>query len=182
MPAEGGYPQLVAFEDDQVPHLPGNGTEGDPYLLATAEELGMIRYGDCTACYRLISDIDLTGIATRLRRSAGSTLDYLRWLIEVDLIRREGRRYRFADPILRLHVLLHEVPERPPDSEGRRSAVDRFLATLHDEPIPLRPLGRPRGARGVRAGAPAGAAGGGATAARKRPPAPARDDSLIEID
>lgn len=63
MPPEGGYPQLVAFsEDHRAPQLVGSGTLEDPYRVATAEDLGAIRHGDRTACYRLMSDIDLLGI------------------------------------------------------------------------------------------------------------------------
>ena len=133
--------------------------------------------------------LDLSGIASRLRRSAGSTLDYLRWLLEVDLLRRDGRRYRFADPLMRLHILLHEIAERPADTGGRRTTIERFLARLHDDPIPLRPLGRPRGRRARPAAAEAvhapNAPGSPEAPAAPEPPpsgSPRREDSLIEID
>ncbi|MBI3448569.1 MAG: hypothetical protein HY049_06615 [Acidobacteria bacterium] len=116
--------------------------------------------------------LDLTGIAARLRRSVGSTLDCLRWLVEIDLVRRDGRRYVFADPLMRLHVLMHEAPERPDDAAGRRALIHRFLSTLGEPPAPLRPRGRPPGK-------------GGARTRRGRLEermAPRRHDPLIEID
>jgi hypothetical protein len=130
--------------------------------------------------------LDLTGIARRLRRSVGSTLDYLRWLAEVALLRREGRRYLFVDPLLRLHILIHEAPERPEDPAGRRAVIHRFLTDLGGEPAPLRPRGRPPGAiadassaRRRRAVAPASAR----TRPAARDEAPrTRHDPMIEID
>lgn len=91
--------------------------------------------------------LDLSGVAGRLRRSPGSTLDYLRWLQEVGLVRREGRRYAFTDPLLRLHVLLDQVPEHPVDAPGRASVIRGFLSGLESPRVALRPLGRPRGSR-----------------------------------
>jgi hypothetical protein len=94
--------------------------------------------------------LDLTGIASRMRRSPGSTLDYLRWLTEVALVRRDGRRYHFTDPLLRLYVLLYETPEHPLDPSGRAVVIRRFLSGLSAPPAPLRPRGRPRGKTGRR--------------------------------
>jgi hypothetical protein len=118
--------------------------------------------------------LDLSGISGRLRRSGGSTLDYIRWLQEVDLLRREGRRYFFSDPLLRLYVLLHEIPEPPASPEERNALIRRALAGLEAEPVPLRPLGRPPGRRAR----PPRPVPGDAAADRKIPP----EDSLMEID
>ena len=57
------YPQLTRFSDQYpVIQLPGSGTEGDPYEIATAEELAAINYYDIDAHYALVGDIDLSGI------------------------------------------------------------------------------------------------------------------------
>ena len=48
--------------------------------------------------------LTLTEIALRLRRTPGSTKDYLSWLEDVDLIVSRQKRYSFADPMLRLWV------------------------------------------------------------------------------
>jgi len=125
--------------------------------------------------------LDLTGISRRLRRSAGSTLDYLKWLLEVELLQRRGRRYHFADPLLRLHVLLHEVPERPGESAGRAACIDRFLSSMDSAPVELNPLGRPRSRPAkIRPAEPE-------PGSLPSPEAPAsepsrRDDFLMEID
>src|SRR6187399_1856699 len=51
--------------------------------------------------------LTLTEIAHRLRRTPGSTKDYLSWLEDVDLIVSRQKRYSYADPMLRLWVRLH---------------------------------------------------------------------------
>ena len=46
-------------------------------------------YAACKAILNVLAredGLDLTGIARRMRRSGGSTLDYLRWLSEVGLV------------------------------------------------------------------------------------------------
>ncbi len=120
--------------------------------------------------------LDLSGIARRLRRSGGSTLDYIRWLQEVDLLHRRGRRYFFSDPLLRLYVLLHEAPERPSSPAERDALIRRALAGLEAEPVPLRPLGRPPGRRA--GSAPTRPAGDERSPARETP----HGDALMEID
>lgn len=54
--------------------------------------------------------LTLTEIAHRLHRTPGSTKDYLSWLEDVDLVESRQKRYRFADPLLRLWVRLHCRP------------------------------------------------------------------------
>jgi hypothetical protein len=61
--------------------------------------------------------LTLTEIAHRLQRTPGSTKDYLSWLEDVDLVQVHHKRYRFADPILRLWVRLHCRPVPPTDDE-----------------------------------------------------------------
>lgn len=121
--------------------------------------------------------LDLSGVATRLRRSPGSTLDYLKWLSEVGLVVREGRRYRYRDPLMRLYVLLFELPEGPGDRGDRSEVIHRFLGDFEKPPIPLRPLGRPRGSRsGPRRRGPERVATVGVPSPRSR------GDDLMEID
>jgi hypothetical protein len=61
--------------------------------------------------------LTLTKIAVRLRRTPGSTKDYLSWLEDVDLIVSRQKRYSFADPMLRLWVRLHCRPTLPTEEE-----------------------------------------------------------------
>jgi hypothetical protein len=61
--------------------------------------------------------LTLTEIAQRLRRTPGSTKDYLSWLEDVDLVTSQGKRYSFDDPLLRLYVRLYGRPVPPTDDE-----------------------------------------------------------------
>ena len=64
--------------------------------------------------------LTLTEIAQRLRRTPGSTKDYLSWLEDVDLIVSRQKRYSFADPMLRLWVRLHCRAVPPSDDDIAR--------------------------------------------------------------
>lgn len=61
--------------------------------------------------------LNLTEIAQQLRRTPGSTKDYLSWLEDVDLVTSQGKRYSFDDPLLRLYVRLYGKPVPPTDDE-----------------------------------------------------------------
>jgi hypothetical protein len=71
--------------------------------------------------------LTLTEISQRLRRTPGSTKDYLSWLEDVDLVTARQKRYSFADPLLRLYVRLHCRPVPPTDDEVARE-VQRYAA------------------------------------------------------
>jgi hypothetical protein len=63
IPEDGGYPELAVLSEDYQPHiLDGAGTTEEPYQIATAEDLGAINHYNLSACYELVSDIDLSGI------------------------------------------------------------------------------------------------------------------------
>jgi hypothetical protein len=63
MPEEGRHPVLAALSDSYQPHtLKGTGISSDPYLIATAEDLGAMGRYSRSAWYRLVADIDLSGI------------------------------------------------------------------------------------------------------------------------
>jgi hypothetical protein len=74
--------------------------------------------------------LTLTEIAQRLRRTPGSTKDYLSWLEDVDLITSRQKRYSFADPMLRLWVRLHCRPVPPTDDEIARELHSYVLGRL----------------------------------------------------
>ncbi len=74
--------------------------------------------------------LTLSAIARRLRRTPGSTKDYLSWLVDVDLIAMEGRLYRFVDPMLRLWVRLHCRPAPPDDIALAREVQDYAIDRL----------------------------------------------------
>ena len=74
--------------------------------------------------------LTLTEIALRLRRTPGSTKDYLSWLEDVDLIMSRQKRYSFADPMLRLWVRLHCRADPPTDEDIAREVHAYVLGRL----------------------------------------------------
>ena len=74
--------------------------------------------------------LTLTGIARRLGRTPGSTKDYLSWLVDVDLIATEQKRYRFLDPLLRLWVRLHCRPAPPDEIALAREVQDYAVGRM----------------------------------------------------
>ena len=74
--------------------------------------------------------LTLTEIALRLRRTPGSTKDYLSWLEDVDLIVSRQKRYSFADPMLRLWVRLHCRPAPPADDDIAREVHAYVMSRL----------------------------------------------------
>jgi hypothetical protein len=70
--------------------------------------------------------LTLTEIALRLRRTPGSTKDYLSWLEDVDLIVSRQKRYSFADPMLRLWVRLH-CRATPPSEDDVAREVHTYV-------------------------------------------------------
>jgi rhodanese-related sulfurtransferase len=65
MPEQGGYPILSALNAYVWPELQGQGTGAEPYLIASAAELGAMIHYDPNAHYRLTATIDLSGIRWR---------------------------------------------------------------------------------------------------------------------
>ncbi|MGD8500339.1 MAG: GLUG motif-containing protein, partial [Phycisphaerales bacterium] len=63
MPAGGGYPVLSFFHSDIPAPLAGSGTAADPFLIGTAGKLGMVNWYADDCCFKLTSDIDLSGIS-----------------------------------------------------------------------------------------------------------------------
>jgi len=121
-------------------------------------------YGALKAILDVLAEeepLTLTEIATRLRRTPGSTKDYLSWLEDVDLVMSRQKRYSFGDPMLRLWVRLHCRPVPPGDDDLAREVQAYALARL--------PRPEPSGAH-----APAGTPG--TDADRGRP------WGIIEID
>jgi hypothetical protein len=102
-------------------------------------------YGALKAILDILSEeepLTLTEIALRLRRTPGSTKDYLSWLEDVDLVRSNQKRYAISDPILRLWITLHCKPEPPTDEEVAREVQRYALARLpaSETPPPERPV------------------------------------------
>ena len=104
-------------------------------------------YGALKAILDVLAEeepLTLTEIALRLRRTPGSTKDYLSWLEDVDLIVSRQKRYSYADPILRLWVRLHCHPTPPGDDDIAREVHAYVLAHLPAaEPAPALALAAP---------------------------------------
>jgi hypothetical protein len=95
-------------------------------------------YGALKAILEVLAQeepLTLTEIAQRLRRTPGSTKDYLSWLEDVDLIGSRQKRYSFDDPMLRLWVRLHCRPVPPTEEDLARELHAYVQARLpHAEP------------------------------------------------
>jgi hypothetical protein len=117
-------------------------------------------YGALKAILEILAEeepLTLTEVAHRLRRTPGSTKDYLSWLEDVDLIVSRQKRYSFADPLTRLWVRLHCRPVPPSVDEVAREVQGYAMARLPQAEPALEM---------------AGAAAGG----------PRKESGLIEID
>ncbi|AQQ72419.1 GLUG domain protein [Limihaloglobus sulfuriphilus] len=62
MPSEGGCPVLSTLSGYIPPVLSGEGTQANPYLISSPQELGALYHWGTYAFYRMTDDIDLTGI------------------------------------------------------------------------------------------------------------------------
>ena len=90
-------------------------------------------YGALKAILDVLAEAEpltLTEIALRLRRTPGSTKDYLSWLEDVDLIASRQKRYSFADPMMRLWVRLHCHAAPPSEEDIAREVHTYVMARL----------------------------------------------------
>src|SRR5688572_31121121 len=129
--------------DDPVSALCSLLAPGAPLAVACryCYELRLHRargYGALKAILEVLAEqepLTLTEIAQRLRRTPGSTKDYLSWLEDVDLIVSRQKRYSFDDPMLRLWVRLHCRPVPPTEDDLARELHAYVQARLpHAEP------------------------------------------------
>ncbi|MGH9311670.1 MAG: hypothetical protein ACRD1S_00590 [Vicinamibacterales bacterium] len=100
-------------------------------------------YGALKAILEVLAEeepLTLTEIAQRLRRTPGSTKDYLSWLEDVDLVTSRQKRYSYTDPLLRLWVRLHCRPAPPSEDDVAREVHHYALVRLPQQ----RPSGAPQ--------------------------------------
>jgi hypothetical protein len=103
---------------------------------ATSYELRLHRargYGALKAILEILAleePLTLTEVAQRLKRTPGSTKDYLSWLEDVDLIVSQRKRYSFGDPLLRVWVKLYCRPSSPSEDEVAREVQSYALGRL----------------------------------------------------
>lgn len=106
-------------------------------------------YGALKAILEVLAEeepLTLTEISLRLRRTPGSTKDYLSWLEDVDLIVSRQKRYSFTDPMLRLWVRLHCGPTPPTEDHVSREVHSYILARMPASELALALAGPPEGA------------------------------------
>jgi hypothetical protein len=103
-------------------------------------------YGALKAILEILAEeegLTLTEISQRLRRTPGSTKDYLSWLEDVDLVTSRQKRYSFTDPLLRVWVRLHCRASAPTDDdlarEVHRYALPRLPQGSEPKPTPPEP-------------------------------------------
>jgi hypothetical protein len=96
-------------------------------------------YGALKAILEILAleePLTLTEVAQRLKRTPGSTKDYLSWLEDVDLIVSQRKRYSFSDPLLRVWVRLYCRPSSPSEEEVAREVQRYALSRLPQrEPV-----------------------------------------------
>jgi hypothetical protein len=130
-------------------------------------------YGALKAILEVLAEeepLTLTEISLRLRRTPGSTKDYLSWLEDVDLIASHQKRYSFVDPMMRLWVRLHCRPAPPSD--------DDVVREVHKYVISRPALSAAKGLPNSESPRALALAGAGETAAAERDKA----WGIIEID
>jgi hypothetical protein len=101
-------------------------------------------YGALKAILEILAEeepLTLTEIALNLRRTPGSTKDYLSWLEDVDLVVARQKRYSFADPMLRLWVRLHARPVPPGVDDVAREVQNYALTRLPQAAPPMAAAG-----------------------------------------
>lgn len=139
------------WQGDPVGMLVAQMAAGAPlsHLCRFSYELRLHRargYGALKAILGILADVEpltLTEIARRLGRTPGSTKDYLSWLEDVDLIEPLEKRYRFADPLLRLWVRLHTRPAAPGDRDRAITVHEYASARLAPGNTPVAPTPPP---------------------------------------
>ena len=90
-------------------------------------------YGALKAILDVLAEqepLTLTEISHRLRRTPGSTKDYLSWLEDVDLVTSRQKRYSFTDPLLRLWVRLNCRAVPPSEEDVAREVQQYALARI----------------------------------------------------
>jgi hypothetical protein len=115
-------------------------------------------YGISKAALAVVAEeegLNLTALVSRLCRTPGAVRDYLQWLVAVDALRMQRKRYFYVDGLLRLWVRLHARGVPASAEDVRRAAREAI-------------------------GAPGAQAPAGAPAEAPRPVP--RHDSLMEID
>ena len=103
-------------------------------------------YGALKAILEILAEeegLTLTVISQRLRRTPGSTKDYLSWLEDVDLVTSRQKRYTFTDQLLRVWVRLHCRPSAPSEDDLAREVHRYALPRLPQQTEAAPPRAEP---------------------------------------
>jgi hypothetical protein len=135
-----GRPAYVRAIADELVAMGGQGGSDAMSALVGLMAPGGRLAGACAFCYELRlhkargygalkaileiladdEDLTLTEVSQHLRRTPGSTKDYLSWLEDVDLVTARHKRYSFSDPLLRVWVRLYCRVAAPAEDEVAR--------------------------------------------------------------
>lgn len=74
--------------------------------------------------------LNLTALVARLGRTPGATRDYLLWLVGVDALRVQKKRYFYVDGLLRQWVRLHTRGTPPGDSALAEAAAELMAVSV----------------------------------------------------
>jgi hypothetical protein len=77
--------------------------------------------------------LNLTALVGRIGRTPGAVRDYLQWLVGVDALRMQRKRYYYVDGLLRLWVRLH-ARGVPASARELRAAAAQALADSANAP------------------------------------------------
>lgn len=106
-------------------------------------------YGMSKAVLQIVAaeeGLNLTAIMARLGRTPGAVRDYLGWLLAVDVLRMDKKRYSFVDPLVGHWVRLHGRGVAATGAEIRAAAA-RACAPPAGAPAPEADAARARAAR-----------------------------------
>jgi hypothetical protein len=109
-------------------------------------------YGALKAILEILAEeegLSLTAISHRLKRTPGSTKDYLSWLEDVDLVTARQKRYSFTDPLLRVWVRLHCRPSPPTEDDRAREVHQYALPRLPQPSEPAFAMATSGGGSGI---------------------------------
>jgi DNA polymerase III delta prime subunit len=80
--------------------------------------------------------LNLKSLVARLGRTPGATRDYLQWLVGVDALRMDGKRYFYVDGMVRQWVRLHGTGQPASAADVRRALETLLEATLPADDTP----------------------------------------------
>jgi hypothetical protein len=87
-------------------------------------------YGICKAALDAVGrdeGLNLKALVAKIGRTPGATRDHLQWLVGVDVLRMDGKRYFYVDGMVRQWVRLHATG-RPASTADIRRAFDSLEA------------------------------------------------------